>query len=374
MTSATNVRVFKTVDGIGREAIDSLVDDGFFTYGWFKTLETSKPINLNPFYVTAYDKGKLAAFAPCFHDVADEYFRFGPSVVPFMKRVLNVHNRLRLGQNHVLLCYSPSCYRTKIFVERGPNEGLLIRDLSKEIDAICKREKILFSSFLFVSEFDKNLSLHLSNLGYHKFLWASTFYLDVRWRSFEDYLGSLERGIRHKVRREMRSCRENGVAIEEMTEFKDLSTTLSDLSSNLLTKYNRRRTRLFQSSFFESLSDYAKGNAKVFIAKKKGAVVGFSLCLRQGKTLDAFHCGFNYELLEKSDFTYFNLCYYAPIRWAIQEGIRKIYYRQTVERVKLRRGCKPERAYSFVKCHNRQVNSQIGNYMKMKTRLWRAKH
>ena len=74
MTSAIDAKVFKTVDGIGREAIDSLVDDGFFTYGWFKTLETSKPINLNPFYVTAYDKGKLVAFAPCFHDVADQYF------------------------------------------------------------------------------------------------------------------------------------------------------------------------------------------------------------------------------------------------------------------------------------------------------------
>ena len=153
--------------------------------------------------------------------------------------------------------------------------------MSKEIDAICKREKILFSSFLFVSEFDKNLSLLLSNLGYHKFLMASSFYLDVRWRSFEYYLNSLERDFGKKVMREIKSCRENGVTIEEMTEFKDLSSTLSDLSSNLLTKYNRRKTRAYESSFFESLNDYAKGNVKVFIAKKKGAVVGFSMCLRQ---------------------------------------------------------------------------------------------
>ena len=79
MTSAIDVRVFKTVDDIGKEAIDSLVDDGFFTYGWLKTLETSKPpIKLDPFYVTAYDKRKLVAFTPCFRDIADQVFPVWP--------------------------------------------------------------------------------------------------------------------------------------------------------------------------------------------------------------------------------------------------------------------------------------------------------
>jgi len=35
-----NVRVVKTVDDIGKEVIDSMAIDGFFTYGYFKTLET----------------------------------------------------------------------------------------------------------------------------------------------------------------------------------------------------------------------------------------------------------------------------------------------------------------------------------------------
>jgi hypothetical protein len=164
-----DTRVFKTVDSIGREAIDSLVNGGFFTYGRFKTLEKSKLFNLNPFYLAAFDKGNLVAFAPCFHDVADQYFHYGPNVVPYMRKVLNVRHRLRLGQDHVLLCYSPSCYRTKIFGGNGLNEGLLIRNISGKIDAVCKKEKILFSSFLFVSEFDKHLLMRLENLGYYKF-------------------------------------------------------------------------------------------------------------------------------------------------------------------------------------------------------------
>lgn len=364
--------VFKTVDAIGKEAIDSIADDGFFTYGWFKTLETSKPIDINPFYVAVYDAGKLVAFAPCFLDTADQYFRFGPYVIPFMKPVLNMSKRLRFSQNHVLLCYSPYCYRTKISLGKNLNEGPVLNYLTKKIDAICKKEKILFSSFLFVSEFDKRLPLYLENLGYRKFFYKNSLYLDVRWRNFEDYLQSLKHKVRKSVRREIKSCKENGVTIEEVSEFKGLSMTLSDLFSNLILKYRKNVKRPFDASFYESLSDYAKDKTKVFIAKKKGAVVGFSICLRHGEILDMFHCGFNYELLEKSDFVYFNTCYYKPIKWALQEGIRKMYYRMTAEEVKYRRGCKPEKVYSFVKCHNRLVNAQIGNYLKIRSKLVQA--
>jgi predicted N-acyltransferase len=195
MTLDLETRVFKTVEEIGKEAIDSLVDDPFFTYGWLKTLETSKPpIKLDPFYVTAYDKDKLVAFTPCFRDVADQYFQYGPNVVPFMKRILNLSNRLRIGESHVLLCYSPWCYRSKVFLGKNLNEGILVRNLSEKIDAICRKEKILFSSFLFVSEFDKRLIKHLENLGYQKFLWRPTLYVDVCWQNFEDYLKSLRSG------------------------------------------------------------------------------------------------------------------------------------------------------------------------------------
>jgi len=366
MTSARTVKAFKTINSINKEEIDSIADDGFFTYGWFKTLETSQPMKIDPLYLIVYEADKIVAFAPCFIDKENHYFIFGPSVMPFMSRFLKMSNKFGLSKKHVLLCYSPYCYRTKVSLGKNLNECLVLNDLTKEIDAICKKEKILFSSFLFVSEFDKRLLMHLENMGYHKFFYRNTLYLDVRWRNFEDYLQSLKGDVRKNVRREIKSCKKNGVIIEEMNEFKDLSTTLSDLYSNLLLKYQKNVKSPFSASFYESLSDYAKDKTKVFIAKKKGVVIGFSICLRQGEILDVFHCGFNYDLMEKSDFVYFNIVYYEPIKWALQEGIRKIYYRITAEDVKYRRGCKPERVYSFVKCHNKFLDTLIGNYLKIR--------
>jgi predicted N-acyltransferase len=364
------MKVFRTIEDIEREAIDSLVDDGFFTYGWFKTLETTKHINLNPFYLTAFSNDKLVAFAPCFLDVNDQFFRFIPRGGLLMKRLLEIRKRLHLGQDHVLLCYSPYCYRTKIFLDKNLYKKLLIKKLSKEINSICKKEKILFSSFLFISQFDQNSSIHLGNTGYHKFPRKTrSYYLPVHWRSFEEYVNSLNYSARKKVKREIRKLGENGITIENLTEFRDLSTILSRLSSNLLSKYRMEITNYYSPSFYESLNDcFAKGNAKVFIAKRQNKILGFSLLLRQGKTVDCVRCGFDYKLQEKNDFTYFSLAYYNPIRWAIQEGIKKIYYRYTNDKVKIRRGCKPEQSYTFIKCHNRHINSLIGNLQKVKTR------
>jgi Uncharacterized protein conserved in bacteria len=193
-------------------------------------------------------------------------------------------------------------------------------------------------------------------------------YLDVSWGSFEEYLSSLGHDNRHYVRREIRRCKDNGVTIEKVNDFKDLSQLLSDLSFNYFLKYNKWAQRL-EPRFFETLSDYAKDNTLVFLAKKKDVPVGFSLCERKGKTLDVFLCGFNYGLQEKTDYTYFSLIFYEPINWAIQNGIKKIFYRWGAEEAKYRRGCKSEKVYSLVKCQNRLLNSQIGNYLKIKDKM-----
>ena len=37
-----DVKVFLSVDDIGRDSINSISNDGFFTYEWFKTLETQE--------------------------------------------------------------------------------------------------------------------------------------------------------------------------------------------------------------------------------------------------------------------------------------------------------------------------------------------
>ena len=262
------------------------------------------------------------AVAPCFIDLLDHFFCYGPKIMPFMKNLLNLGPRFGFCQNHVLLCYSPFCLRSKVLLGQNLEKKRILSLLSQKIDDICKKQRVLFSSFLFVSEFDNFLMENLQNFGYLKFPGPTTLYLDVQWSNFEDYLKSLKHKTRSNIRREIKKCAENGVTIEER-EFGDLSAKLSELISNLSSKYAKNATNFFDSIFFSKLSEYAKDKTKVFIAKKNNEIVGFSLSLLQADILDVFMCGFKYDAQTITDFTYFNLCYYAPIQWAIEEDIKK---------------------------------------------------
>ena len=181
--------------------------------------------------------------------------------------------------------------------------------------------------------------------------------------SFEDYLDSLKGKIKTNVRREIRKCKENGVTVEE-SKLDDLTTKVSELYTNLSLKYNKNAKKIIDPDFFSTLNMYAKEKTKLFIAKKNGEVIGFSLTLLQRGILDVMMVGFNYSKQTETDFSYFNLTYYTPIKWAIENGVEKIYYRWSMEKIKLDRGCKSEETYSFTKYHNILLRALIRNLVK----------
>jgi len=149
----------------------------------------------------------------------------------------------------------------------------------------------------------------------------------------------------------MRKCVEHGITIERIQDFGPISRELSALYSNLFIKYNKWKACPLSSRFFNGLNNCARDKTNLFVAKKDDDIVGFSLSLRHSDILDVYVSGFDYGRQAKTDFTYFNLVYYAQIDTAIQEGIRRIHFRGAGDEAKLRRGCKRERIYMFTKTH-----------------------
>jgi predicted N-acyltransferase len=362
MVSQDEVRVFHTVDDV-RESIDQLSDDSFFTYGWFKTLESFGMLP-DPLYLTASYEGSTIAIAPCFIDKINDFFSWGPNIIPFLHRLLNVSQRLGLYKNNVLLCYSPACCRTKILFDKNYNDTSVLSLLSKKIDNICKEQKVLFSSFLFVSEFDELLMKNLEHLNYMKFPNIVTFYLDLSWSNFDDYLNSLKPGMRKKIRREIKKCSDNGVTIKEEHITENIADKLSELEAIVSSKYDPTSNNKLPSSFFLTLQKYAKDKIRLFVARKNDEVIGFSLLLQHKELLDVYMYGSDYTAQTNTFFTYFNLAYYKPIQLAIDEKIKKIYFRYLNEKVRLDRGCRPEQTYSFIKCHNVLLQPSMNTLLK----------
>jgi predicted N-acyltransferase len=284
-------------------------------------------------------------------------------MLPFLPRVLSFGERLGLFRRNVLLCYSPACCRTKVFFGENYNTKTILSLFSAKIDDICKKQKILFSSFLFVSEFDDLLMKNLENLNYTKFPNIITYYLDVNWSTFEEYLESLKNRRRRAIKREIKDCLEDGVSIEEESLSENIAKKLSELEANVSYKYTHTNNKL-DPSFFIKLMRYAKNNIRLLIARKNNEIVGFFLGLQQKDVLDGYMVGLDYTAGKKANFIYFNLVYYKTIQLAIDAKIKKIYYRYSSDQAKLNRGCRPEQTYSFIKCHDSHFGPLMNNLFK----------
>ena len=358
MADGLDVKVLRSVDDIGKAALNSVADDGFFTFEWFKTLEQQSPSIVDPYYVAVYRENEIVAFAPCFIDESDSYFYYGCHVFPFMKTVLNWGSHLGLWKKHLLLCYSPYSFSSQVLVRKAEEKEEIVNLVSKKIDELCRKQRILFSSFPFVSEADKELMSGLQASNYLDFLWwKRAFHLDVHFSDFEDYRMSLGRKARRSIRADVNRFNKGEETIEELSHFGESSETLSTLYSNLYSRYNEDRENPYTAEFFSTLAEFAEDKVKVFAAKRNNEIVGFCLCLLQGNTLNCWICGFKYDSEMRKSSLYFNLVYYAPITWAIRNGIRRINYRIEAENVKLRVGCKERKVFSFLKCQNRLLAS-----------------
>jgi len=358
MAKQMEVVVNCAIDEI-RASVDEISDDSFFTYGWFKTLEEFGRLP-EPLYLSFRYHGDTKGIAPCFIDKTEDFFSWGPNILPFLKGLLQVSQKLGFFQKNLLLCYSPACCRTKILFSNDYYQEPGLRAISEKIDEICAENKILFSSFLFVSQFDQVLMKNLKSLDYLRFPNIITYFIDITWPSFDDYIKSLKG--RTSIRREIKQFLKSGVTIAEEAISEDIAEKLSELAANTSLKHNEN-SRL-PPSFFLKLKEHARDRVRLLVARKNSQIIGFVLFLQQKDMLDGYMCGFDYEAMTDVPFLYFNLCYYKPVQLAIDEKIKKIYYRYFLGEARLSRGCKSEQTYTFVKCHSKVLSPIINSLLK----------
>jgi predicted N-acyltransferase len=366
------VEVVGTVRKIDRKRLDTFADEFCYTYEFLKTLERTslKRMKMEPRYVIVYEGDRMKAFTPTF--LAYDFPYFGlENRNSLIKTVVNLGNHMGFHLNHgrTLVCDPPNCIHSKVLMERGSDAITVLGLISAQIDRICKKERILVSCFDSVSEFDKLFQNQLQDLGYFKVSTKDHLYLDIVWSSFDEYLNSLKRPFRHMVRREIRRCDDSGVTVEEDKNFENHTITLFNLWSKTYSKYHEESENPLDPRYFAELHKCARDNARVFEAKKNGKIVGFALCFHNRDVFDGHICGFDYDALTETHarFAYFNVCYYATIKRAIEERIRRVYYGFSTDSAKLSRGCKIEREHTFLKFHNPIIKSLVSLYLRQMT-------
>jgi len=226
------------------------------------------------------------------------------------------------------------------------------------IDQFCRDQGIALCSLLYG---DPRWHQVFCQSGFvpritHNYQWHNPGY-----RSFEDYLQQFNANQRRNIKRERQSLITAGITIRSYTgsqiphRFFDLmygfySSTCAQFAN--WSKYLNRR-------FFQLLDPDFRDYVVFFAAEREEQVIGMSFCLYKGERLFGRYWGCHEEVKN----LHFNVCYYEPIAFAIEQGIRNFDPGAGGEH-KIRRGFPATPQYSFHRFYAPRLERLIVPYLK----------
>ncbi|WNI20501.1 GNAT family N-acetyltransferase [Streptomyces sp. ITFR-16] len=162
--------------------------------------------------------------------------------------------------------------------------------------------------------------------------------MDVTWDDLDGYIAGLRRNRRFAVRRELREIAARGIEISERP-IGDDEPDLVRLRAQIVTKYGGVPDAEREAGSFRHLRDhFGPENVWVVEARQRGALLSFTMLVRDGDQWTALMSGTDYDHPDAS-FTYFATMFYRPAELAPKQGITAIAYGLGTVQAKRHRGC-----------------------------------
>jgi uncharacterized protein len=204
------------------------------------------------------------------------------------------------------------------------------------VEETAERGAAPVTAWLYLPEGDAALHDVLTTRGYAAVVMDAESYLPIRWPTFEAYLRNLSANRRKSARREMARLAEAGVDLE-LRGPSALDRELAGLEIQWRAKYGRRLSLAEVEAQHELLRTVLGPSVLVFVARRQGRAVGFTVFFEHGDTWYSRFGGFDYTAGPL--FAYFNLVFYAPLKEAIRRGVTAIRYSTGAHETKRSRGC-----------------------------------
>lgn len=311
-----------------------MAHDVYMSYGWLRVIEESFHVPVDHCYFLVRVNGTALGGAVCHvHSPTRDAFTLDDAVFGRFNRLA-----CKLGFSILpsLICGPLRGYGQHFIfqehldsTERHTVASVLFDALEKEADR--RRVSISFNNVM-VGEQD--LQELLKARGFSQTVNFPLNYLEVRWQDPSGYRKLL---AKRKLVREINKNRREGVEITQLDEVEPCKERLHDLLNENYMKYNGKPLPV-QASFVSLCKKFLGPETIVYIAKKKGKIVGTILMFHRNEIAYVTDVGVDHRSTH-NDFTYFNLSYYQPIFDAIGMKLKRIYYGTLMYTMKAHRGC-----------------------------------
>jgi predicted N-acyltransferase len=294
----------------------------FYRWRWLQQLETSGSIVPQQGWqscpLTLWRGEQLVAVAPLYlkgHSYGE--FVFDQSFADLAARLGHRYYPKLVGMSPV----SPiQGYR--FWIDPSEDQAALTAVMLEQIDRFCAQHGIFSLNLLYV---DPAWAPLAEAAGCSAWLNQQTTWNNPGFASFDDYLASFNANQRRNIKRERRAVADAGLVVTPMAGEAippELVQCMHDFYAMHCARWGPWGSKYLTEDFFVAAARELREHLVLFAAHPVGddptAPVAMSLCVRGGNHLWGRYWGSAVEL----DNLHFEVCYYAPIAWAIEQQIR----------------------------------------------------
>ena len=318
-------RWHRGIGEIPEAAWDGLLGQGampFFRWRWLRQLEASGSIvprqGWQPLHLALWRDANLIAIAPLYL----KGHSYGEFV--FDQSFAELASQLGLRYYPKLVGMSPlsPVQGYRFWIAPGEDAAALTAELLALIDRFCAEQGILSSNFLYVDPAWRPLA---EAAGCSAWVNQQSQWTNPGHGDFHDYLASFNANQRRNIKRERRAVAAAGVAVTPLVGEAippALVGRMHDFYAQHCARWGAWGSKYLSEAFFQALADdpELRRPLVLFSAHRgdPGDPLAMSFCVRDGDHLWGRYWG----SVEELDCLHFEVCYYAPIDWAIAEGIR----------------------------------------------------
>jgi predicted N-acyltransferase len=312
------------IEQIPREEWDAMavpLETPLLEWEWLRQFEASGSMvpenGWLPYHLTVRSDNGLIAAAPLYVKGHSE----GEFVWDYMWA--DVAHQLKVDYYPKLIGMSPATPAVgyRFLIAPGEDEDQLTDVLLYGIDQFCEQNNMSGSSFHFA---DPKWEKKIIERGYTAWLHQSYEWVNQDFSTFDDYLQGFTKNQRRNIKRERANVKEHGLEVrafsgEEIPEhffpiLFDYYEKTNDQFGPWAAKYLNRR-------FFEGLYPGFRERLLIMAALENGETahpVGMSFLLAKGERIIGRYWG----AARWIDSLHFEACYYGPIEWAIEHGVK----------------------------------------------------
>lgn len=291
---------------------------------YFYILEESQTVSASrgffPFYIALYDSsGKLIAIAPMFERSHGAH-EFG---LTGLMNDIALMTGVPVGRGLVGSVPFTPVPVYQFLTKKGVEERIVWELLLRYIDLVCEAKGLYSSRFYFLSPTVSNLHHVLSLFGYVG-LTSTHFLWNNRYTTYDEFLSSLGSHKRRNILREIRKLLEMNIKIE-LRPGTDVDSSVYamalDAYRSTWQKHMPPETRPYLTAgFFSLLRPFFSHRCIFSVAERAGSIVGLALFYHKGDTMFGRYWG----CFEEIPFLHFGTCYYWPMMYAIEKGIKYV--------------------------------------------------